>query len=89
MWKKLLLVAIDEAGFDWSYMADDEVPTNMALMAFSDSEDKVPIKGTSMISDGDKGNKSEVWETFAPLTTKQITIPGLQVLQLTGRTLMN
>nr|GEX54924.1 ribonuclease H-like domain-containing protein [Tanacetum cinerariifolium] len=32
------LVAIDEAGFDWSYMADDEVPTNMALMAFSDSE---------------------------------------------------
>nr|GEU75811.1 copia protein [Tanacetum cinerariifolium] len=32
------MVAIDEAGFDWSYMADDEVPTNMALMAFSDSE---------------------------------------------------
>nr|GEW80000.1 retrovirus-related Pol polyprotein from transposon TNT 1-94 [Tanacetum cinerariifolium] len=24
--------------FDWSYMADDEVPTNMALMAFSDSK---------------------------------------------------
>ncbi|GJU15483.1 putative ribonuclease H-like domain-containing protein [Tanacetum coccineum] len=32
------IVAIDGAGFDWSYMADDEVPTNMALMAFSDSE---------------------------------------------------
>ncbi|GJZ48873.1 hypothetical protein Tco_0603063 [Tanacetum coccineum] len=32
------MVAIDRAGFDWSYMADDEVPTNMALMAFSDSE---------------------------------------------------
>nr|GEU68104.1 xylulose kinase-1 [Tanacetum cinerariifolium] len=31
------MVAIDEVGFDWSYMADDEVPTNMALMAFSDS----------------------------------------------------
>nr|GFB06443.1 ribonuclease H-like domain-containing protein [Tanacetum cinerariifolium] len=31
-------VAIDGAGFYWSYMADDEVPTNMALMAFSDSE---------------------------------------------------
>ncbi|GJU15790.1 ribonuclease H-like domain-containing protein [Tanacetum coccineum] len=28
------MVAIDGAGFDWSYMADDEVPTNMALMAF-------------------------------------------------------
>nr|GEY33629.1 retrovirus-related Pol polyprotein from transposon TNT 1-94 [Tanacetum cinerariifolium] len=32
------MVAIDVASFDWSYMADDEVPTNMALMAFSDSE---------------------------------------------------
>nr|GEV04364.1 hypothetical protein [Tanacetum cinerariifolium] len=32
------MVSIDGAGFDWSYMADDEVPTNMALMAFSDSE---------------------------------------------------
>ncbi|GJY72762.1 ribonuclease H-like domain-containing protein [Tanacetum coccineum] len=31
------MVAIDGAGFDWSYMADDEVLTNMALMAFSDS----------------------------------------------------
>nr|GEU30982.1 putative ribonuclease H-like domain-containing protein [Tanacetum cinerariifolium] len=28
------MVAIDEVGFDWSYMADNEVPTNMALMAF-------------------------------------------------------
>ncbi|GJV86166.1 ribonuclease H-like domain-containing protein [Tanacetum coccineum] len=32
------MLAIDGAGFDWSYMAHDEVPTNMALMAFSDSE---------------------------------------------------
>nr|GEW03509.1 retrovirus-related Pol polyprotein from transposon TNT 1-94 [Tanacetum cinerariifolium] len=32
------MVEIDGAGFDCSYMADDEVPTNMALMAFSDSE---------------------------------------------------
>ncbi|GJV58852.1 hypothetical protein Tco_1464952 [Tanacetum coccineum] len=32
------MVAIDEVGFDWSYMADEEAPTNMALMAFSDSE---------------------------------------------------
>nr|GEZ42217.1 putative ribonuclease H-like domain-containing protein [Tanacetum cinerariifolium] len=32
------MVAIDGASFNWSYMADDEVPTNMALMAFSDSE---------------------------------------------------
>nr|GEV15480.1 hypothetical protein [Tanacetum cinerariifolium] len=32
------MVAIDGAGFDWSYMANDEAPTNMALMAFSDSK---------------------------------------------------
>ncbi|GKE69684.1 hypothetical protein Tco_1527756, partial [Tanacetum coccineum] len=30
------MVAIDGASFDWSYMVDDEVPTNMALIAFSD-----------------------------------------------------
>ncbi|GKC80404.1 ribonuclease H-like domain-containing protein [Tanacetum coccineum] len=32
------MVAIGGAGFDWSYMADNEVPTNKALMAFYDSE---------------------------------------------------
>nr|GFA57013.1 hypothetical protein [Tanacetum cinerariifolium] len=32
------MVVIDEAGFDWRYMANDEIPTNMALMAFSYSE---------------------------------------------------
>ncbi|GJV00367.1 ribonuclease H-like domain-containing protein, partial [Tanacetum coccineum] len=32
------IVTIDGASFDWIYMAYDEVPTNMALMAFSDSE---------------------------------------------------
>ncbi|GJY16231.1 hypothetical protein Tco_0386653, partial [Tanacetum coccineum] len=28
------MLAIDGAGFDWNYMAVDEVPTHMALMAF-------------------------------------------------------
>nr|GEV87740.1 hypothetical protein [Tanacetum cinerariifolium] len=32
------MVAIDGVGFDWSYTAEDEVPTNMAFMAFLDSE---------------------------------------------------
>nr|GFA50473.1 ribonuclease H-like domain-containing protein [Tanacetum cinerariifolium] len=32
------MVAIDVASFDWSYMADDEAPTNMAFMAFLESE---------------------------------------------------
>ncbi|GKF71225.1 hypothetical protein Tco_0207339, partial [Tanacetum coccineum] len=35
------MLAIDRAGFDWSYMADDEVPTNMVVMAFSDSKKRV------------------------------------------------
>nr|GEU78636.1 ribonuclease H-like domain-containing protein [Tanacetum cinerariifolium] len=32
------MVDIDGVGFDWSYLGDDEVPTNMALMAFLDLE---------------------------------------------------
>ncbi|GJS89648.1 ribonuclease H-like domain-containing protein [Tanacetum coccineum] len=40
------MLAIDGAGFDWSYIADDEVPTNMALMAFSDSEERISHKRT-------------------------------------------
>ncbi|GKB90756.1 hypothetical protein Tco_0963028, partial [Tanacetum coccineum] len=32
------MLAIDGAGFDWSFMADEEVSTDMALMAFSNSE---------------------------------------------------
>nr|GFB67685.1 hypothetical protein [Tanacetum cinerariifolium] len=41
------MVAIDGAGFDWSYMVDDEVPTNMA---FSDSE-KNNLSSTKRMSD--------------------------------------
>ncbi|GJS10433.1 hypothetical protein Tco_0367229 [Tanacetum coccineum] len=38
--RKITINGSDTAGYDKSkiYMADDEVPTNMALMAFSDSE---------------------------------------------------
>nr|GEV62831.1 hypothetical protein [Tanacetum cinerariifolium] len=35
------MVAIDGAGFIWSFIANDEVPTNMALMAFLDFENEV------------------------------------------------
>ncbi|GKE69416.1 hypothetical protein Tco_1527488, partial [Tanacetum coccineum] len=35
------MVAINGAVFYWSYMADDEVPTNMAFMDFSDSENEI------------------------------------------------
>ncbi|GJQ99245.1 ribonuclease H-like domain-containing protein [Tanacetum coccineum] len=32
------MLAIDGAGVDWSFMTEEEVPTNFALMAFSDLE---------------------------------------------------
>ncbi|GKF76420.1 hypothetical protein Tco_0225864, partial [Tanacetum coccineum] len=32
------MLAIDGVGFDWSDMAKEQVQTNMALMAFSDSK---------------------------------------------------
>ncbi|GJY21653.1 hypothetical protein Tco_0394219, partial [Tanacetum coccineum] len=46
------MLAINGAGFDWSYMADDEVPTNMALMAFSDSE--IPNPTNSSLNEAKK-----------------------------------
>ncbi|GJX39201.1 putative ribonuclease H-like domain-containing protein [Tanacetum coccineum] len=45
------MVAIDGVGFDWSYMADDEVPINIALMAFSDSEVMEPKSRKSVSED--------------------------------------
>ncbi|GJV87675.1 hypothetical protein Tco_1531613 [Tanacetum coccineum] len=41
------MIAIDGASFDWSFMGDEEVPTNMALMAFSDSEIRSQITDKS------------------------------------------
>nr|GEZ03651.1 hypothetical protein [Tanacetum cinerariifolium] len=42
------LVEIDGASFNWSYMADDEAPTNMAFMALLDSED-IKIKESGIV----------------------------------------
>ncbi|GJU27211.1 ribonuclease H-like domain-containing protein [Tanacetum coccineum] len=66
------MLAIDGAGFDWSYMTDDEVPTNMTLMTFSDSEEfqKPEFKGyrpkTSKSISEDISNKVKE-STDAPL----------------------
>ncbi|GJU65743.1 putative ribonuclease H-like domain-containing protein [Tanacetum coccineum] len=35
------MLDVDGVGFDWSDMAEEQVQTNMALMAFSDSENEV------------------------------------------------
>ncbi|GJT27677.1 putative ribonuclease H-like domain-containing protein [Tanacetum coccineum] len=43
------MVAIDGAGFDWSFMVEVEVTTNMALMAFLDSERFNICRGTTCL----------------------------------------
>ncbi|GKA70401.1 putative ribonuclease H-like domain-containing protein [Tanacetum coccineum] len=60
------MVAIDGAGFDWSYMADDEVPTNMALMAFSDSE-------LDLSNSGLEEFQQPEFEGYGPKTSKSVS----------------
>nr|GEV14824.1 hypothetical protein [Tanacetum cinerariifolium] len=63
------MVAIDGAGFDWSYMADDEVPTNMTLMAFSDSENSSEFQDTA-----NSGKKKETKAmVFYQMETKEVS----------------
>nr|GEW20724.1 hypothetical protein [Tanacetum cinerariifolium] len=66
------MVAIDGAGFDWIFRTDDEVPTNMALMAFSDSKlhnDKtwlfLPLK-LDLSNSGLKEFKQHEFERYGP-----------------------
>nr|GEU49244.1 hypothetical protein [Tanacetum cinerariifolium] len=65
------MVVINGAGFDWSYMADDEVPNNMTLMAF------VRLKETSPFSQTIK-NMMEDFITFAG-SSKGGKITGLKI----------
>nr|GEU52110.1 hypothetical protein [Tanacetum cinerariifolium] len=51
------MVSIDGAGFDWSYMADDEAPTNMAFMDFSNSEIQECMVQKVKASDASSGEK--------------------------------
>nr|GEW27123.1 ribonuclease H-like domain-containing protein [Tanacetum cinerariifolium] len=59
------MVAIDGVGFDWSYMAKDEVPTNMALMAFSDSEGLASVEEQLIFY---KNNETTLSENIVVLT---------------------
>nr|GEU65953.1 ribonuclease H-like domain-containing protein [Tanacetum cinerariifolium] len=74
-----VMVEIDGPGFDWSYMADDEAPTNMAFMALSDSKtSSVKISkpvtennGAPIIKDMElKGEDEEIYPTS--LTSKSL-----------------
>ncbi|GJW07218.1 hypothetical protein Tco_1569641 [Tanacetum coccineum] len=77
------MLAIDGAGFDWSYMADDEVPTNMALMDFSDSErfNAVPTPPIGLFSppnldlsnSGLEEFQQPEFESYGPKTSKNVS----------------
>nr|GEV32103.1 putative ribonuclease H-like domain-containing protein [Tanacetum cinerariifolium] len=49
------MLAIDGVGFDWSDMAEEQVQTNMALMAFSDSESLDKLIGSQITDNSKKG----------------------------------
>ncbi|GKA18188.1 putative ribonuclease H-like domain-containing protein [Tanacetum coccineum] len=46
------MLVIDGIGFDWSDMAEEQVQTNVALMAFSDSEGKPQQDDTGFVYSG-------------------------------------
>ncbi|GJR99022.1 ribonuclease H-like domain-containing protein [Tanacetum coccineum] len=77
------MLAIDGVGFDWSYMADDEVPTNMALISFSDSEihnDKTYSKTWSQIPDKSrKGMGFVSYNVVSPPPTGLFSPPNLDL----------
>nr|GFA75855.1 ribonuclease H-like domain-containing protein [Tanacetum cinerariifolium] len=60
------MVAFDGAGFDWNFMADDEVPTNMALMEFSDS--KLDLSNSSL-----EEFQHHEFESYGPKTSKSVS----------------
>ncbi|GJT07934.1 ribonuclease H-like domain-containing protein [Tanacetum coccineum] len=67
------MVAIDGAGFDWSYMADDEVPTNMALMAFLDSEGYFSPPNLDLSNSGLEEFQQPKFEGYGPKTSKNVS----------------
>nr|GEX36073.1 hypothetical protein [Tanacetum cinerariifolium] len=68
------MVTIDGVGFDWSYMAEDEVPTNMALMAFLDSETEFESYGPKTSKSVSEDISNEVKEyPDAPLVKDRVS----------------
>nr|GEW31856.1 ribonuclease H-like domain-containing protein [Tanacetum cinerariifolium] len=76
------MVSIDGVGFDWSYMAEDEVPTNMALMAFLDSEaSKILDKliGSQITDKSRKGVGFESYNAVSPPPTGLFSPPKIDL----------
>ncbi|GJR07659.1 putative ribonuclease H-like domain-containing protein [Tanacetum coccineum] len=72
------MVAIDGAGFDWSYMADVEVPTNMALMAFSDSKRS---SNSLSLKDMDLRTSKTLAEDFSNELGNSLMLPLIEKVQ--------
>ncbi|GKC74254.1 ribonuclease H-like domain-containing protein, partial [Tanacetum coccineum] len=66
------MMAIDGASFDWSYMADEEVPTNMALMAFLDSEPEFEGYGPKTSKSICENISNEVRESLDTLLVEKL-----------------
>nr|GEW71973.1 alpha/beta hydrolase fold-3 [Tanacetum cinerariifolium] len=73
------IVAIDGAGFDWSYMADDEVPTNMDRMAFSDSESLDKLIGSQITDNSKTGLGVISFNAVAPPPTSLFAPPSIDL----------
>ncbi|GJS55522.1 putative ribonuclease H-like domain-containing protein [Tanacetum coccineum] len=65
------MVAINGAGFDWSYMANDEAPTNMIFMDFSDSE----LIGSQITDNSKRGLGYESYNAVPPPNTGRFSPP--------------
>nr|GEU96436.1 hypothetical protein [Tanacetum cinerariifolium] len=70
-----VMVAIDGVGFDWSYMDEDKAPTNMALMAFLDSEGLASVEEELVFY---KNNEITLCENIVVLT-KDMSIKNSKV----------
>ncbi|GJR96045.1 ribonuclease H-like domain-containing protein [Tanacetum coccineum] len=68
------MVAFDGASFDWSFMAGEEVPTNLALMAFSDSEPKFEGYGVNVNKSVSENSPNEIKKTNgAPIIEDRVS----------------
>ncbi|GJZ28805.1 hypothetical protein Tco_0573452 [Tanacetum coccineum] len=76
MWQLALLI-IRTRSFDWSYMTDDEVPTNMALMAFSDSKTSKSVSEDTSNEVRESSDASLVEELVSNDKLTAITIKGI------------
>ncbi|GJV74916.1 putative ribonuclease H-like domain-containing protein [Tanacetum coccineum] len=82
------MLAIDGVGFDWSDMAEEQVQTNMALMAFSDSKvynDKTCLKNYETLKKQCDDLIVKLNQTEFTATTYKIGLATLEEQLITSR----